>query len=265
MFHKHMWCFCVPYWRLKMDDDDERHPEPVVQQPRSRNGRTLEEIQAESNQIVDEDLDSTRRMRNLVHSDVELNQKTLEELQTQGEQLHRVERGLDNINEDTRRAEKELTAMEKCCGLCYCSFKKPDSFEERADYKGAFQQRANGVTEETVGPDGQVITEQPTASARGTGAQSAEARRAEKSARAAYGLEEDRYARNIMGDAREDEMNENLGEVHSMLRVLKSQAEAMGGEIDDQNSMLDRINKKAEIDTKRVIATSDRTVNLMRK
>jgi len=37
-----------------MDDDDERHPEPVVQQPRSRNGRTLEEIQAESNQIVDE-------------------------------------------------------------------------------------------------------------------------------------------------------------------------------------------------------------------
>ncbi len=37
-----------------------------------------------STTLCTQDLDSTRRMRNLVHQDVELNQKTLENLNTQG-------------------------------------------------------------------------------------------------------------------------------------------------------------------------------------
>lgn len=34
------------------------------------------------------------------------------------EQLDRIEDGMDQINVDMREAEKNLTGMEKCCGLC---------------------------------------------------------------------------------------------------------------------------------------------------
>lgn len=34
------------------------------------------------------------------------------------EQLDRVEEGMDQINADMREAEKNLSGMEKCCGLC---------------------------------------------------------------------------------------------------------------------------------------------------
>ncbi len=50
--------------------------------------------------------------------------KTLEMLETQGEQLNRIEGGLDNINAEMKQAEKHLTGMEKWCGLCVCPWNR---------------------------------------------------------------------------------------------------------------------------------------------
>lgn len=36
------------------------------------------------------------------------------------EQLERIEEGLDQINADMKEAEKNLTDLGKCCGLCAC-------------------------------------------------------------------------------------------------------------------------------------------------
>lgn len=36
------------------------------------------------------------------------------------EQLKRVEEGMDQINQDMRQAEKNLTDLSRCCGLCVC-------------------------------------------------------------------------------------------------------------------------------------------------
>lgn len=36
------------------------------------------------------------------------------------EQLERIEEGLDQINSDMKEAEKNLTDLGKCCGLCTC-------------------------------------------------------------------------------------------------------------------------------------------------
>ncbi|XP_028940775.1 synaptosomal-associated protein 23 isoform X2 [Antrostomus carolinensis] len=41
-------------------------------------------------------------------------------LDEQGEQLNRIEEGMDQINKDMREAEKTLTELNKCCGLCVC-------------------------------------------------------------------------------------------------------------------------------------------------
>ena len=46
--------------------------------------------------------------------------RTLVMLDEQGEQLDRIEDTLDVINVDMKEAEKNLTNLEKCCGLCVC-------------------------------------------------------------------------------------------------------------------------------------------------
>lgn len=48
----------------------------------------------------------------------------------------------------------------------------------------------------------------------------------------------------ITNDAREDEMEENLGQVSGMLGNLRNMAVDMGNEIGSQNRQLDRINQK---------------------
>lgn len=50
----------------------------------------------------------------------EMGMKTLLKLDEQGEQLDRVEENLDQINVDMKEAERNLTGLEKCCGLCVC-------------------------------------------------------------------------------------------------------------------------------------------------
>ena len=45
-------------------------------------------------------------------------------LDTQGEQLNRVENGLDDINAKMKEANKALSGMEKWCGLFVCPWNK---------------------------------------------------------------------------------------------------------------------------------------------
>ena len=53
----------------------------------------------------------------------------------QGEQLRRVEEGLDDINIGIRDAETHIEDMEKCCGLCILPWKRFRKFETTAVYK----------------------------------------------------------------------------------------------------------------------------------
>lgn len=50
--------------------------------------------------------------------------RTLVALDEQGEQLDRVEENLDQINVDMKEAERNLTGLEKCCGLCVCPWRR---------------------------------------------------------------------------------------------------------------------------------------------
>lgn len=46
------------------------------------------------------------------------------------EQLERIEEGLDQINSDMKEAEKNLTDLGKCCGLCTCDKYVAESHSE---------------------------------------------------------------------------------------------------------------------------------------
>ncbi|XP_040179319.1 synaptosomal-associated protein 25-A-like isoform X2 [Rana temporaria] len=130
-------------------------------------------------QVTDESLEVTRRMVQLMEESKDAGIRTLVMLDEQGEQLELVDKGLEQINEDMREAEKNLTDMGKCCGLCSCC---------------------------------------------------------------------DRITR----DTREDEMEENLNQVGSILGNLRSMALDVGNEIDIQNKQVEKIMEKVVVNEDRI-------------
>lgn len=155
-------------------------------------------------------------MRQLCEDSKEAGIRTLVALDEQGEQLDRVEEDMDKINTDMKEAEKALTGMEQCCGLCTCPCNKSKEFQEdESTWKG--------------NDDGKVIGGQPvrTVDDRGGGM-----------------MMTGNYIAKVTKDAREDEMEENMQEVNTMIGNLRNMAIDMGSEISAQNSQIGRINQK---------------------
>uniref|UniRef100_A0A8C6BMT9 Synaptosomal-associated protein 23 n=1 Tax=Monodon monoceros TaxID=40151 RepID=A0A8C6BMT9_MONMO len=152
---------------------------------------SAEEIQLRANQVTDESLESTRRILGLAIESQDAGIKTITTLDEQGEQLKRVEEGMDQINKDMREAEKTLTELNKCCGLCVCP--------------------CNSIT----------------------------------------------------NDAREDEMEENLTQVGSILGNLKNMALDIGNEIEAQNQQIERITEKADTNKDRIDNANARAKKLI--
>ncbi|XP_018574487.1 synaptosomal-associated protein 25 isoform X3 [Anoplophora glabripennis] len=195
----------------------------------------LQELQLRSGQVTDESLESTRRMLALCEESHEVGMKTLVMLDEQGEQLDRIEDGMDQINTDMREAEKNLTGMEKCCGLCVLPCQKGSSFkEDEGTWKG--------------NDDGKVVNNQPQRmmdDRNGMGPQGG-------------------YIGRITNDAREDEMEENVGQVNTMIGNLRNMAIDMGSELENQNRQVDRINLKGESNETRIAVANQRANKLLK-
>ena len=63
-------------------------------------------------------------MKNMMEEATSAGVQTLVMLDEQGEQLNRIEEGMDQINSDMRKAEDNLDNLEKCCGCCVCPWNK---------------------------------------------------------------------------------------------------------------------------------------------
>ena len=128
----------------------------------------LERFKRQANMVTDDSLQSTRRMVEMVEESQQAGKlsvkretevlilrssgaKTLEMLETQGEQLDRIEKGLDTVNADMKEAEKHITQMEKWCGLCLMPWNRRKKIKDVDDSKW----------EVSKSKDGQVTTRQP--------------------------------------------------------------------------------------------------------
>lgn len=200
--------------------------------------RGLEDLQMQANKVTDDSLESTRRMMHLCEESQDVGVKTIVMLDAQGEQLDRIEEGMDQINQDMKDAEKNLEGMEKCCGLCVLPWKKAKNFEKSGDYNKTWKASEDGQVN-TNGP--RVIVD----AGNGVGPTGG-------------------FITRITNDAREDEMEQNMGEVSNMLGNLRNMAVDMGNEISSQNRQLDRINQKAESNADRVETANKRANKILR-
>lgn len=205
--------------------------EPASQEPKSE----LDQIQMRADTVTDDSLEATRRMLALCDESKEAGIRTLVGLDEQGEQLDKIEEDMEKINVDMREAEKNLTGMEKCCGICVCPCGKAREFKEDA---GTWKSS----------DDGKVISGQP-------------ARVVDN--RNGAGPMSTQYIAKITKDAREDEMEDNMGQVNTMIGNLRNMAIDMGSEISNQNGQLDRINQKATSNESRISAANQRATKLL--
>ncbi|KAJ1108850.1 hypothetical protein NDU88_006220 [Pleurodeles waltl] len=184
-----------------------------------------QELHRRVNQVTEESLESTRRMVQLVEESKDAGIRTLVMLDEQGEQLDRIDEGLEQINQDMKEAEKNLTDMAKCCGLCVCPCDKLKKIKSSEAYKAVWGKSQDGV-----------VSAQPSRVAD------------EREQMMMSGG----YIRRVTNDAREDEMEENLNQVGSILGNLKNMALDVGNEIDIQNKQMDKIMEKVIVNEDRI-------------
>lgn len=137
-------------------------------------------------------------------------------LDEQGEQLDRIEENADKINQEMKEAEKNLEGMEGCCGLCVLPWQKAKSVEDTEEYQKTWKAKEDGKLNSS-GPR-RVIGE--------------------------MGPSGKGFVNRITNDAREDEMDDNLVQVGSMIGNLRNMAIDMGTEIENQNHLIGRVEKK---------------------
>uniref|UniRef100_A0A914YGU0 t-SNARE coiled-coil homology domain-containing protein n=1 Tax=Panagrolaimus superbus TaxID=310955 RepID=A0A914YGU0_9BILA len=73
------------------------------------------------------------------------------------------------------------------------------------------------------------------------------------------------YVTRITNDAREEEMDENIQQVSTMVGNLRNMAIDMSTEVSNQNRQLDRIQEKAQSNETRVQSANERTSKLITK
>ncbi|XP_076013661.1 synaptosome associated protein 23.1 isoform X2 [Genypterus blacodes] len=207
---------------------------------------TVEQITMRANEVTDESLESTRRMMRMAEESQQTGVATMVMLDQQGEQLKRVDEGMDQINQDMRQAEKNLTDLSKCCGLCVCPCDSVQSIEHDARYK-----RTWGIGGGDGGEGRGAISRQPSGARNG------------KTVQVNAPQQSGPYIKRITNDAREDEMEENLDAVGGIINNLKTMAVDMGGEIDKQNKQVDRIMEKADMNKVRIDEANQRANKLI--
>lgn len=196
----------------------------------------LAELQFKANKTTDDTLESTRRMLALCDESKEAGFRTLMGLDEQGEQLDKIEEDMDKINVDMREAEKNLSGMAKFCGICALPCGKNKEFKEDA---GTWKSS----------DDGKVVNGQPTRVADN---------------RTGPGITTSSYIAKITNDAREEEMEENLGQVNNMIGNLRNMALDMSSEIVNQNQQLSRIVEKGDSNTIRIEAANQKATVLLK-
>ncbi|CAF3203949.1 unnamed protein product [Rotaria socialis] len=207
----------------------------------------LSSIQMQMNQTTNDSLESTRRMLALCDESKEAGIRTLVMLDEQGEQLDAIDSGMDRINAEMRDAEKNLEGLEKCCGLCVLPWKRSKNVEKSAAYSKTFKGNEDGKVNAS-GPR-QVVGQN------GVGPGSGYIQK---------GFANNFFLLRITNDAREDEMEENLQQVSTVIGNLRNMACDMGNEIENQNNQIDRIKGKTDISHIRIEEANKRAKTLLK-
>ncbi|XP_077096086.1 synaptosomal-associated protein 23-like [Siphateles boraxobius] len=189
---------------------------------------SVDEITIKANLVTDESADSCRRILQMTEETVDVGNKTITMLDEQGEKLRNVKREVDQIEQDMKKARKNLNELSKCCGLCLCPWNRVKSSKRDRGYKHDKEPKESKRNE---------VSSQQSAIRNGQDVSVGSA--------APSGP----YIKKITNDEREDEMEENLKQVGDSIVILKSMALGIGDKISEQNQIIEEINNEVTKNT----------------
>ncbi len=135
-----------------------------------------------------------------------------------------------------KEAEINLTGMEKYCGICFCPCYKSKQFKEDTGTWKSKEDRKIVSVQQT-----RVVDER-----NGAGPMTTQ------------------YIAKITKDTREDEMEQNMEQVSTMIGNLRNMAIDIGNETISQNQQIDQIIKKAESNKNRIEDDNQRVQKLLK-
>ena len=189
-----------------------------------------DEIRRQMQMSRDRTLDSTKRSLALIEESHDIAVRTGEELQCQGEQLNRIERNLDDIQNTMGIAKRHIRSVNSIWGAFGNYFKKAPKAKETTE-QSTPDSRLSGMQQDSSLYYGTRDSE------RESGGYDAGIRRSGQFEKSAYSSRD---------DPREREIEANLDLVSRGLGRLKEDALILGGEIERQNDQLDRLGVKAD-------------------
>lgn len=195
-----------------------------------------------ADKLTDDSLAATHRMKNMMEESTDAGVNTLVMLDEQGEQLNRIEDGMDQINNDMRDAEAQLNNLDKCCGCCVCPWNRIKNVERGSKYKKTWNKDTDAVTTQPKSTD--PTTEQGNTNTFTTQNKVSMIHR-------------------VTNDDREDMMDDNLQQVSGLVSNLKNMALDMGTELEKQSAQITRISDKAEMNQGRIIGANERANRIL--
>jgi hypothetical protein len=146
---------------------------------------------------------------------------------------------LDKIDVEMTQAEKNLTNLKECCGLCIlpceCVRRRTETY------------KSSSTTNPNKSPS-TVTTTEPKSRAKNDGSTTAS----------------NNYIDRITNDDRETEMNNNLDTVGNYVGQLKNMAFDMNKTIEGQNIQISNITPETEYESGRITAADKEAKNILR-
>lgn len=204
-----------------------------------------DDIRTQMQMARERTLDSTKRSLALIEDSHDMAVRTGEELQCQGEQLNRVERNLDKIQNDMTIANRHIKSVNSVFGAIGNYFKKAPKPKESMPQSSP----SSGITD--LQADSSLYyrgRDEP--SGYGTGARGSEQ------------FQGNKYSSR---DPREREIDANIDLISRGLGRLKEDALILGGEIERQNDQLDRLGYKADRAYQTVDESDKKVRRILRK
>ena len=177
--------------------------------------RINQDLQQEIDHTQQQTLDASRNIKRIALETEDIAGKTLNNLHEQGDNINKIEKTLDSVDNKIDQAEDGMDQLDKCCGLFICPWKR---VRRTKKYGKAFS------TAENQG----YVADQPVQH------------------------HDIKLKRIVEGDDREDEIEENVNVAARAVGNLAMMANDMNFELTKQNNQLERVNQKAASNEQRL-------------
>nr|CAG4642246.1 EOG090X0MTI [Eurycercus lamellatus] len=190
-----------------------------------------QQLLMEKQRIEERTLQASGRAKGILDETEKIGVSTAEELIRQREQLERTGSRLDEMNNSLRSSEKHIQNIKSVFSSFKNYFSKPDPVAKNSNQESSVSSVGNSVGASSSNSNLAKIVEQSSSSPVST---------SQHPGLRIRGLENDQFSHKPLSNV-DEQLEQDLGDMSLSLSRLKGLAQGLSGELDDQNTLIDRL------------------------